>query len=80
MPNQIHDPQAYLVVSVKDSIQDHLHVDEFAGAGDRYVSITGSHGDPGKYPADMADAQWSTKPETARAFLSGSEPGSYPAG
>ena len=65
MRKEIHDPQAYLVISAEDFIEDHLHGDEFVGVGDRYLSIAGRAGDPGKYPADMADAQWSTKSETA---------------
>ncbi len=64
MRKEIYDPEAYLVVSAENFIEDHLHGDEFAGAGDRYLSVGGSHGDPGKYPADMADAQRGTKSET----------------
>ncbi len=43
--------------------------DEFAGVGDRYLSISGSDRNPGKHPADMVDAKWSTKSETASAFF-----------
>ena len=65
MRKEIYDTEAYLVVSAENSFEDYLHGDEFAGAGDRYLSVAGSAGDPGKYPADLADAQWSTKSETA---------------
>jgi hypothetical protein len=46
MRNKIHDPQAYLVVSAENIIEDDLHGDEFAGAGERHLSIGGSAGDP----------------------------------
>ena len=65
MRKEIYDTEAYLVVSAENFIEDHLHCDEFAGAGDRYFSVAGGAGYPGKYPADLADAQWSTKSETA---------------
>ena len=65
MRKQVHDTEAYFVVSAENFIEDHLHCDEFAGVGDRYLSLAGSAGNPGKYLADMADAQWYTKSETA---------------
>lgn len=64
MRKEIHDTEAYVVVSAEDFIEDNLHGDEFAGVGDRYLSIAGSHGDPGKYPADLVDAQRGAKSET----------------
>ncbi len=43
MRKEIHDPQAYVVVSAENIIENHLCGDEFAGAGDRHLSIAGSH-------------------------------------
>jgi hypothetical protein len=34
MRKEIHDTEAYVVVSAENFIEDHLHGDEFAGAGD----------------------------------------------
>jgi hypothetical protein len=50
MRKQVHDPESYVVVPAENTIEDHLFGDEFAGVGDRYLSVAGSHGDPGKYP------------------------------
>jgi hypothetical protein len=38
---KIHVSHACLVISVENFIEDHFHDDEFAGIGDRYLSIAG---------------------------------------
>lgn len=43
----------YFVISAEKPIQGYLSGDEFA-FGDRYISVAGRLGDPGKYLEDMA--------------------------
>ena len=80
MRNEIHYPKVDFVVSTENVVEDHLSGDEFTGVGDRCVRLAGSTGDTGKYPANLADTQRSSKSKTARALLSGSELGPHSVG
>ena len=80
MQKESDEPKEHSAIPAENVIEDCVSVVESAGAGSGCVRFAGSAGYPGEHATDVVDAQRSAKSETARAFLSGSELGTYPVG